>query len=165
MKNIFILSLCAFLVLTGCADKKEQMVEKAKTSLEKSLKKPKSLEVIGVAQPDSAFGNYLSTKEIQAVVKIMDQVTQTIMKRTKNMTEFDVNDNYVMKLATRQMAAGSDLTAKQIHSDKKGAWTGWKVKIDYKCKDEDDEDLRAEKWYYFDKEGKNITDSLELPLP
>lgn len=165
MNKTILLALCCAFLCSGCTDKKEQMVGLAKATLEKSVKKPETLNIIGMTQPDSTFGSYYTANEIQGILKIMNRVTETIMKRTAYMTKFDPEDSYVMSLATRQMAAGAEMVEKGMQSDKKEAWNGWKVKLDYACKDDVGDDCRAEKWYFFDKTGEHITDSLELPLP
>lgn len=158
------MAACAIL-LTGCKDSKEEIVERAKSHLEKSLSPSGELQILATSQPDSAFGSYYPQKDIQGITKIMAQVTNVIMKRTDNMTKFNPDDSYVLSLAGRQMEAGTAMMSKDIQCDKKEPWSGWRVKIDYKFKEKGGAEYKAEKWYTFDKEGKNITDSLELPLP
>ena len=60
---------------------------------------------------------------------VMQKVTATIMKRTNNMTEFNPDDKYVIDLAERQMKAMSEIRSTIYDSDKKGEWSGWKVRV------------------------------------
>jgi hypothetical protein len=49
--------------------------------------------------------------------------------------------------------------------DKKGDWSGWKVKIDYEVHDGHEQNYRAERWFFLDKEGNVIFKTMEFPLP
>ena len=112
-------------------------------------------EILGVSEPDSAFGmGYLSQK-----------VTETIMKRTNNMTEFNPDDKYVIDLAERQMKAMSEIRSIIYESDKKKDWSGWKVRVDYQAKSHSGLDYKSERWLFIDKDGKNVMKSFEIPLP
>ena len=95
----------------------------------------------------------------------MQEVTAVIMERTDNMTEFNPDDHYVMSLAERQMKAMADLRAMVYKTNVKGEWSGWKLRVDYEAKDKDGDTYRAERWLFFDKDGKTIHKSFELPLP
>ena len=88
-----------------------------------------------------------------------------IGSRTQNMTAFDPNDTYVIGLAERQMKANSDLRQMLFDCDKKGEWSGWKVKIDYEVHNGHEQNYRAERWFFLDKEGSMIFKTMEFPLP
>ena len=89
-----------------------------------------NVKIMGVSEPDSTFGTgYLAPEEKQAMMATMQKVTEQIMSRTQNMTAFDPNDSYVIGLAERQMRANADLREILYNCDKKGEWSGWKVKI------------------------------------
>ena len=49
--------------------------------------------------------------------------------------------------------------------DKKGEWSGWKVKIDYEVHNGHEQNYRAERWFFLDKEGSVIFKTMEFPLP
>lgn len=165
MKKIMI-AVAVLLTMTACTDKSQQMVKLAEMSLRQSVGEGSEVKVLGVSEPDSAFGaNYLAPDEKKAVIGTMKRVTDEIMSRTKNMTEFDPNDAYVIGLAERQMKANSDLRGMLYDCDRKGDWSGWKVKIDYEAKDGHGLEYRAERWFFLDKEGSVIFKTMEFPLP
>ena len=165
MKKL-IIAVAVLLGMTACSDKRQQMVELAEMSLRQSLGENAQVKIIGINDPDSAFGNsYLSPEEKTAVMATMKKVTEKIMSRTENMTTFDPNDAYVINLAERQMRANSDLRSMLFDCDTKGEWSGWKVKIDYEAHDGHGQDIRAERWFFLDKEGSVIFKTIELPLP
>lgn len=158
----------AVLLTTSCTDKKEKMVEFVKEDLAKTADYPKSLKVLGVSQPDSAFGlKYFSEAEIQGITKIMAKLSETILKRTNNMQTFNPEDHYVMDLAERQMTALAEVLKPMSmeHPEQKGEFSGWKVKIDYQYKNKDGFDCRSERWYFLDKDGEKIMKHFDLPLP
>ena len=123
-------------------------------------------EILGISEPDSAFGTgYLSQKEKESMMTVMQKVTETIMKRTNNMTEFNPDDKYVIDLAERQMKAMSELRSTIYDSDKKGEWSGWKVRVDYRATSHSGQDYKAERWLVIDKDGKEVVRSFDIPLP
>ena len=122
--------------------------------------------IVSISEPDSAFGTgYLSQKEKESMMAVMQKVTQTIMKRTNNMTEFNPDDKYVIDLAERQMKAMSDIRSIIYDSDKKEEWSGWKVRVDYQAVSHSGMDYKAERWLFIDKDGKEVMKSFEIPLP
>ena len=165
MKNLMI-AVAVLLTMTACTDKSQQMVELAEMSLRQSVGEGSELKILGVSEPDSAFGtSYLTPDEKKATMATMKKVTEQIMSRTQNMTVFDPNDTYVIGLVERQMRANSDLRSMLFECDKKGEWSGWKVKIDYQCVDANGIPYKAERWCFIDKEGKQVYKSFELPIP
>lgn len=165
MKKL-ILAVAVLLAMTACTDKSQQMVKLSELSLRQSLGESSDVKILGYSEPDSTFGtNYLTPEEKKAVMGTMKKVTDQIMSRTQNMTAFDPNDTYVIGLAERQMRANSDLRQMLFDCDKKGDWSGWKVKIDYEAHDGHGQDIRAERWFFLDKEGSMIFKTIEFPLP
>ena len=165
MKKL-ILAVAVLLGLTACTDKNQQMTKLAEMSLRQSIGEGNDVKITGISEPDSAFGsNYLTPEEKKAVIGTMKKVTDQIMSRTQNMTAFDPNDTYVIGLAERQMRANSDLRQMLFDCDKKGDWSGWKVKIDYEVHDGHEQNYRAERWFFLDKEGSVIFKTMEFPLP
>ena len=165
MKKL-ILAVAVLLAMTACTDKSQQMVKLSEMSLRQSLSESSDVKILGYSEPDSTFGtNYLTPEEKKAVMGTMKKVTDQIMSRTQNMTAFDPNDTYVIGLAERQMRANSDLRQMLFDCDKKGDWSGWKVKIDYEVYDGHEQNYRAERWFFLDKEGSVIFKTMEFPLP
>lgn len=165
MRKLLLLMLCC-VTLISCGPSKSKMVSLAKENLELSVDYPKQIKIIAVSEPDSAFGTgYFTEKEVQGMLQTMKVVTDTIMKRTGNMSKFDPNDYYVVSLAERQMRGMSEIHSMIMKSDKKGAFSGWKVKIDYSCVDANAIPYRAERWFFIDKDVKQVYKTFELPLP
>ena len=164
MKKI-VFAVAVLLSLTACTEKSEQMKNLAQMSLQQSLGDG-HVKIMGVSEPDSTFGtNYMRPEEKKAIIANMNRVTDVIMKRTKNMSEFNPEDSYTIALAERQMRANSDLRSMLYVSDSKGEWSGWKVKIDFEAKDGHGQEYRAERWFFLDKEGNVIFKTMEFPLP
>lgn len=147
-------------------NRKARMAGLAEENIRMSVESPDGFSITAISEPDSAFGvNYLSQHEVNSVTALMQSVTAVIMERTNNMTAFDPDDHYVMSLAERQMKAMADLRTMVYKTNEKGEWSGWKVRVDYEAKDKYGETYRAERWLFFDKDGKTIHKSFELPLP
>lgn len=164
MKKV-VMAVAVLLSLTACTDKNEEMKQLAQMSLKQSLGSSE-LKVLGISEPDSTFGtNYMRPEEKKGIVAKMNRVTDVIMKRTNNMTEFNPDDAYTIALAERQMRANNDLRGMLYDSEIKGEWSGWKVKIDFEAKDGHGLDYRAERWFFLDKEGSVIFKTMEFPLP
>lgn len=153
-------------VATSCTNRKDSLLQLAEEQLRQSVEYPQQLQILGISEPDSAFGvNYFSQKEKEEILRIMRSVTDSIMRRTNNMESFDINDFYVMDLAERQMRANAEIQEMVRQSKGKGEWSGWKVKIDYAAKSHHGQDYHAERWFFINKEGNSIVKTMELPLP
>lgn len=147
-------------------NRKARMAGLAEENIRMSVESPDGFSITAISEPDSAFGvNYLTQHEVNSVTALMQSVTAVIMERTNNMTAFNPDDHYVMSLAERQMKAMADLRTMVYKTNDKGEWSGWKVRVDYEAKDKYGETYRAERWLFFDKDGKTIHKSFELPLP
>lgn len=158
--------MLGFMVLMSCGPSKSKMQKLAKENLELSVHFPKQLKIIAVSEPDSAFGTgYFTKSETQGMLRTMKVVTDTIMKRTGNMSKFNPDDHYVVSLAERQMRGMAEISSMVMKSDKKGEFSGWKIKIDYSCVDENGIPYRAERWCFIDKDVKQVYKAFELPLP
>lgn len=160
-----LISLLVIVLLTSC-DRKTRMAGLAEENIRMSVESLDGFSITAISEPDSAFGvNYLSQHEVNGITAIMQSVTAIIMDRTNNMMAFNPDDHYVMSLAERQMKAMADLRTMVYKTNEKGEWSGWKLRVDYKAKDKYGEIYRAERWLFFDKDGKDIHRSFELPLP
>lgn len=156
----------ACIALTSCHPSKSGMIHKAKQNLEASLDYPKQLQITANTEPDSAFGvNYFTRKEITGMLKVMDVVTKQLMSKTNGVSDITKADAYTVSLMRRQMSAATDVQTMIFKNVPKGEWSGWKVKIDYECVDKDGLKYRAERWVFFDRKGKNVVKTFEIPLP
>ena len=164
-RRVFLFSLLVISLLASC-DRKTRMVGLAEENIRMSVDSSDGFAITAISEPDSAFGvNYLSQHEVNSITAIMQSVTAIIMERTDNMTAFNPDDRYVMGLAERQMKAMTELRTMVYQTNEKGEWSGWKLRVDYKAKDKYGNNYRAERWLFFDKDGKAIHKSFELPLP
>lgn len=142
------------------------MKKMAKSNLEASLDYPKQLKVTAMAEPDSAFGvNYFTKQEIKGMLRVMAVVTKQLMQKTNGMNDFSNLDPYYSGLIQRQMNAASEVQNMIFKNVPKGQFSGWKVKIDYECVDGNGIKYRAERWTFFDREGKSVVKTFEIPLP
>ena len=161
----FVVALVAGVFLASC-DQGQRLQELAESTLQQTVEDPGHLKVIGISEPDSAFGTaYFTMHEVNGMIVLMNQVSDTIMRRTNNMTEFHPDDLYVMGMAERQMKAVSEIRSLMHNSSKKGDWSGWKVKVDYQSRDRNGIDYRAERWFFIDKEGNHVIKTFEIPIP
>lgn len=167
MKNLSIIAaVISCIVLGSCSPSKSGMVHKAKQNLEASLDYPKQLKLTAHTEPDSAFGvNYFTRKEITGMLKVMDVVTKNLMAKTQGVTDISNADVYTVNLMRRQMNAATEVQTMIFKNTPKGEWSGWKVKLDYECVDKDGMKYRAERWVFFDREGKDVVKTFEIPLP
>lgn len=164
MGRMFFMTM-AMLLLVAC-DKREQMAKLAETNIRQSVEYPEHLKIMGISEPDSAFGtSYFTQKEIQGMMTVMRKVSEDIMRRTRNMTEFNPDDHYVIDMAERQMRAMTEIRSMVRQANGKGKWSGWKIKVDYQARNRHGLDYRAERWLFLDKEGKTVFKTFELPLP
>ena len=160
-----LLFMTVMLFLVSC-DKKGQMVKLAEENIRQTVDYPQKLRIIAVSEPDSAFGiHYFTQKEVKGMMLMMQKVSESIMKRTNNMTEFNPGDHYVMELAERQMRAMAEIRSMIHRAGEKGEWSGWKIKVDYEARNKDGLTYKAERWLFLDKDGKNIFNSFEIPIP
>ena len=159
------MAVLAVLLMASC-DRKGRIISLAESDVMEHTQCQGKPEILGISEPDSAFGTgYLSPKEKESMMAVMQKVTQTIMKRTNNMTEFNPDDKYVIDLAERQMKAMSDIRSIIYESDKKEEWSGWKVRVDYQAVSHSGLEYKAERWLFIDKDGESVTSSFEIPLP
>ena len=148
MRLHLLLCLLALLLLASC-DRKGRMASVAEENIFLMADYPEGLVIKAVSEPDSAFGiNYLSQHEVNSMAGLLKQVTEVIMERTK-----------------RQMHAMTELRDMIYKTHEKGEWSGWKLRVDYESDNGEGLKRRAERWFFFDKDGKTILRSFELPLP
>lgn len=165
MKKIA-LAVSAAIMLCCCTSKEEKMQETAKENLIASLDYPKQLKITAISAPDSAFGTtYFTDKETQGMMRVMGSITRHLMDKTRGMENPENMDAYTSALLRRQMNAISELRGMMDGRTRKGEWSGWKVKIDYSCKDASGIPYKAERWVFLDKKGNNVVKTFEIPLP
>lgn len=80
-------------ILMSCGPSNGRIQSLAKENLELSVDNPEQLNIVAVSEPDSAFGTgYFSETEVKEMLQTMKVVTDTIMKRTDNMSRFNPED-------------------------------------------------------------------------
>lgn len=163
--TLFVLATLMTLMFTACSSK-DNAKGAAVDHLRQSVYFPEKLTIIETSEPDSAFGtDYFTPEEVEYLVTKMKVVTDTIMSRTKDMSTFNPEDYYVLDLADRQMQVSSVLRSIVFHDGKKGAWSGWKVRIIYQALDHNSRPYRCERWAITDQDGKNVVRTIDIPLP
>lgn len=154
------------LTAVSCTPSKGRLQELAEESLRQSVYSPARLKVLAVSEPDSAFGTgYFTRAEIGGMMRIMKAVTDTIMARTAGMSTFDPGDRYTISLADRQMKATSYLRDILFMADRRGDFSGWKVRIDYEADGHDGRRYHSERWTFIDKDGDNVLRTFDIPMP
>ena len=167
MKKLKFIPLVMFSVmLLASCQSKESKIEKLVTShLEQSLENPQNLKVLEIAQPDSAFGlNYFTKQEQAYMMNTITDVTKVLMERTDYMTNPNLDDAYTMTLADLEMRMSSGLFSGMLGEAKKGAWSGWKVRVTYTCKSKYGSMYKAQRWYFLDKDCQTVIRHFDLPI-
>jgi hypothetical protein len=167
MKKLKFIPLVMFSVmLLASCQSKESKIEKLVTShLEQSLENPENLKVLEIAEPDSAFGlNYFTKQEQAYMLSTVTNVTKVLMERTEYMTKPDLDDAYTMTLADLEMRMSTGLFSGMLGDCKKGAWSGWKVRVTYICKSKYGCMYKAQRWYFLDKDCQTVIRSFDLPI-
>ena len=144
---LFMLSV---MLLASCQSR-ESKIEKLVTShLEQSLENPQNLKVLEIAQPDSAFGlNYFTKQEQAYMMNTITDVTKVLMERTDYMTNPNLS---------------SGLFSGMLGEAKKGAWSGWKVRVTYTGKSKYGCMYKAQRWYFLDKDCQTVIRHFDLPI-
>ena len=153
-------------VLLASCQSRESKINKLVTShLEQSLENPENLKVLEIAEPDSAFGlNYFTKQEQAYMLGTVTNVTKVLMERTEYMTKPDLDDAYTMTLADLEMRMSTGLFSGMLGDCKKGAWSGWKVRVTYTCKSKYGCKYKAQRWYFLDKDCQTVIRSFDLPI-
>ena len=159
------LIMLSVMLLASCQSR-ESKIEKLVTShLEQSLENPQNLKVLEIAQPDSAFGlNYFTKQEQAYMMNTITDVTKVLMERTDYMTNPNLDDAYTMTLADLEMRMSSGLFSGMLGEAKKGAWSGWKVRVIYTCKSKYGCTYKAQRWYFLDKDCQTVIRHFDLPI-
>ena len=137
MKKLKYISLVmlSVMLLASCQSRESKIEQLVTSHLEQSLENPQNLKVLEIAQPDSAFGlNYFTRQEQAYMMNTITDVTKVLMERTDYMTNPSLDDAYTMTLADLEMRMSSGLFSGMLGEAKKGAWSGWKVRVTYTCK-------------------------------
>ena len=142
------LIMLSVMLLASCQSRESKIEQLVTSHLEQSLENPRNLKVLEIAQPDSAFG--LNTK--------------VLMERTDYMTNPNLDDAYTMTLADLEMRMSSGLFSGMLGEAKKGAWSGWKVRVTYTCKSKYGCMYKAQRWYFLDKDCQTVIRHFDLPI-
>ena len=167
MKITKFIPLAMFLVvlLAACQSRESKINKLVSSHLEQSLENPQNLKVLEIAEPDSAFGlNYFTKQEQAYMLGTVTNVTKVLMERTEYMTKPDLDDAYTMTLADLEMRMSTGLFSGMLGDCKKGAWSGWKVRVTYTCKSKYGCMYKAQRWYFLDKVCQTVIRSFDLPI-
>ena len=167
MKITKFIPLVMFLVvlLASCQSRESKINKLVSSHLEQSLENPENLKVLEIAEPDSAFGlNYFTKQEQTYMLGTVTNVTKVLMERTAYMTKPDLDDAYTMTLADLEMRMSTGLFSGMLGDCKKGAWSGWKVRVTYICKSKYGCMYKAQRWYFLDKDCQTVIRSFDLPI-
>ena len=167
MKITKFIPLAMFLVvlLASCQSRESKINKLVTSHLEQSLENPQNLKVLEIAEPDSAFGlNYFTKQEQTYMLSTVTNVTKVLMERTAYMTKPDLDDAYTMTLADLEMRMSTGLFSGMLGDCKKGAWSGWKVRVTYICKSKYGCMYKAQRWYFLDKDCQTVIRSFDLPI-
>ena len=167
MKITKFIPLAMFLVvlLASCQSRESKINKLVTSHLEQSLENPQNLKVLEIAEPDSAFGlNYFTKQEQAYMLSTVTNVTKVLMERTEYMTKPDLDDAYTMTLADLEMRMSTGLFSGMLGDCKKGAWSGWKVRVTYTCKSKYGCMYKAQRWYFLDKDCQTVIRSFDLPI-
>ena len=167
MKITKFIPLAMFLVvlLASCQSRESKINKLVTSHLEQSLENPEKLKVLEIAEPDSAFGlNYFTKQEQAYMLGTVTNVTKVLMERTEYMTKPDLDDAYTMTLADLEMRMSTGLFSGMLGDCKKGAWSGWKVRVTYTSKSKYGCMYKAQRWYFLDKDCQTVIRSFDLPI-
>ena len=159
------LAMLSVVLLASCQSRESKINKLVTSHLEQSLENPEKLKVLEIAEPDSAFGlNYFTKQEQTYMLSTVTNVTKVLMERTAYMTKPDLDDAYTMTLADLEMRMSTGLFSGMLGNCKKGAWSGWKVRVTYTCKSKYGCMYKAQRWYFLDKDCQTVIRSFDLPI-
>ena len=159
------LAMLTVLMLVSCQSREIKIKKLVTNHLEQSLENPQNLKIKEIAEPDSAFGlNYFTKQEQAYMMNTITDVTKVLMERTDYMTNPNLDDAYTMTLADLEMRMSSGLFSGMLGEAKKGAWSGWKVRVTYTCKSKYGCMYKAQRWYFLDKECQTVIRHFDLPI-
>ena len=159
------LAMLSVVLLASCQSRESKINKLVTSHLEQSLENPENLKVQEIAEPDSAFGlNYFTKQEQAYMLGTVTNVTKVLMERTEYMTKPDLDDAYTMTLADLEMRMSTGLFSGMLGDCKKGAWSGWKVRVTYTCKSKYGCMYKAQRWYFLDKDCQTVIRSFDLPI-
>ena len=163
--KIIPLAMLSVVLLASCQSRVSKINKLVTSHLEQSLENPQNLKVQEIAEPDSAFGlNYFTKQEQAYMLSTVTNVTKVLMERTAYMTKPDLDDAYTMTLADLEMRMSTGLFSGMLGDCKKGAWSGWKVRVTYTCKSKYGCMYKAQRWYFLDKDCQTVIRSFDLPI-
>lgn len=159
------LAMFSVVLLASCQSRESKINKLVSSHLEQSLENPQNLKVLEIAEPDSAFGlNYFTKQEQAYMLGTVTNVTKVLMERTEYMTKPDLDDAYTMTLADLEMRMSTGLFSGMLGDCKKGAWSGWKVRVTYICKSKYGCMYKAQRWYFLDKDCQTVIRNFDLPI-
>ena len=143
------LAMLSVVLLASCQSRESKINKLVTSHLEQSLENPL---------------NYFTKQEQAYMLGTVTNVTKVLMERTEYMTKPDLDDAYTMTLADLEMRMSTGLFSGMLGDCKKGAWSGWKVRVTYTCKSKYGCMYKAQRWYFLDKDCQTVIRSFDLPI-
>lgn len=163
MRLFFLFSI--LFLMASCMKPQGKAIDTATENLNLSLENSSDVEILDISSPDSAYGaDYFTPSELKHIYKVTQSSTRKairLMNNTKSLTDLRPQ---ALAAVERQMKASSDLPALFLRRGKKGKFSGYKLCITYRAKDERGFPYKSERWYFTDRDGKQILRSLDIPL-
>lgn len=129
------------------------------------VEKPESVKIVGYSRLDSVFGrNFIKDGEKEAVAQLLMGNNKAIIGDAKSFDDIDFSDPAKSALMERQMAATEYLRQYLFSDDNGGEFSGYRMKVQFEAVDSNNIPYRSEYWFIFDKQGKIILHSFEIPL-
>lgn len=164
MRKLLIIFVTAAALLTAC-NGKGNLQDLAKEDVLSSLPYPDKTNILNFSEPDSAFGvYYFEQKELIQILTTMKKVSDYIMSKSDNILDMDKSNNYLVNLTERHMEAGSTMRTVLMNSQKKGDFTGYKMRVIYETVDKDNTKYRCARYIFFNKDNSRVLKSFDIPL-
>ena len=172
--KLFLLALgvivCWGLLALVCVNREapsKTAAKTAKTCLELSVDNPKSLKILKIHPVDSVFGKaYISEDDIYEVGSMMMAVDSVIMEKMVSMKDLDIEDKEFNELMERYSRVTPLVKTMWGLYDKPmgGAFSGWRVKIDYEAVSASNTRIKGQWWSVLDTSGKIILKNFDIPV-
>lgn len=164
MKKIFIILAAASVMFAAC-NGKEKLNDLAKEDVLSSLPYPDKTSILEYSPCDSAFGiYYFDQKELIQILTTMKKVSDYIMQQSDNLTDMGKENNYLVNLTERHMEAASSMRYVMMNSQKRGEFTGLKMRVIYETVDKDGAKYRCARYMFFNKNNSRVMKSFDIPL-
>lgn len=166
MKVVFYLVIAATM-LSCKQNMRDNMKGIIMENIEGQLDNSQGLKFVFSAEVDSAFGsNYYTQKDLDLMRKIIAHNISILDTSMKDLSFETLPSSSVLRDLKRNMKAADDFRflCDKTMSGKKGNFTGWRMQVLYSFEDKEGTKVENRRWVFFDKEGKNVVNSFEIPI-